>query len=105
MLPNWTLGFGSRYDAILLNYTVPAALMRERFDAIIVCGWAAPAMVYAALHAWVSGTPFIVWSGSTAGEPGLARSLSLPFVKALVRSAQAWVAYGTRAKDYLVTLG
>ncbi|GMW02963.1 MAG: hypothetical protein AMXMBFR84_40990 [Candidatus Hydrogenedentota bacterium] len=105
VLPNRTLGFGSRYDAIILNHTLPWALAARRFDAIIVCGWAAPAMVYAGLHAWTTGTPFIVWSGSTPGEPSPVRTVSLPMVKGFVRLAQSWIAYGTRARDYLVELG
>jgi glycosyltransferase involved in cell wall biosynthesis len=105
VLPHVTVPLGSRYNVILVNYTLPFALARRRYDAIICCAWDTPAAFYAALHAHLTRTPFILWSGSTAAEVSRLRSMTMPLVRALVRSASAWLAYGTRAKDYLVSLG
>jgi len=104
-LPRIDLSFGSRYNVLTLNYTTPWALARHRHDAVICCGWDSPALVYAALHARLTRTPFVLWSGSTPAEQTLVRTVSLPAVRALARLADAWVAYGTRAKTYLETLG
>ncbi|MBN2309376.1 MAG: glycosyltransferase [Candidatus Hydrogenedentes bacterium] len=95
----------TRYNALVLNYTLAAALARHRHDAIICCAWDTPATFYTACHARLTRTPFILWSGSTARESTRLRTLTKPAVRALVRGATAWLAYGTRAKDYLVSLG
>jgi len=100
-----TIPLGSRYNAILLNVTLPFALARLKPDVILCCGWDTPAAFYAALHARVTRTPFVLWSGSTAAESTLLRRVTRPLVRWLVRSAQAWLAYGSRAKAYLVSLG
>ena len=46
-LSNWCLKLGSRYNAILLNYTLPWALIRHRHDVIVCCAWDTPAVFYA----------------------------------------------------------
>lgn len=104
-LPNLTIPLGSRYNAILLNYSLPVALARQRTDVIVCCAWDTPATFYTALHARATRTPFILWSGSTPAEQTFLRTATKPAVRALVRSAAAWLAYGTRAKAYLVSLG
>jgi glycosyltransferase involved in cell wall biosynthesis len=104
-LPCLEIPLGSRYNVLMLNYSLPWALARQQADVIICCGWDSPALVYAALHARLTGTPFVLWSGSTPSERSLARTLSLPAVKGLVRLGDAWIAYGSRAKEYLVQLG
>lgn len=105
ILPHLTIPLGSAYNVILLNYTLPVALARHRHDVIICCAWDTPATFYASYHAALTGTPFILWSGSTAAEDSRLRRLTKPIVRGLVRRADAWLAYGTRAKEYLVGLG
>ncbi len=103
-LPNVGLPW-SRYNALIVNHTLPWALRRHTCDAIVCCAWDTPATFYTAWHAHRSRTPFVLWSGSTAHEPNWLRTATRPAVCRLVRSADAWLAYGTRAKDYLVSLG
>jgi glycosyltransferase involved in cell wall biosynthesis len=105
VLPHLTIPLGSRYNVILINYTLPFALARHRHDVIICCAWDTPATFYASYHAKLTGTPFILWSGSTAAEDSRLRRMTAPFVRGLVHRASAWLAYGTRAKEYLVSLG
>ncbi|MFA6240655.1 MAG: glycosyltransferase [Candidatus Hydrogenedentales bacterium] len=105
VLPHLTIPLGSRYNVILINYLLPFDLLRHRYDAIIFCAWDTPASFYTALHARLTKTPFILWSGSTPAEDTALRRATLPLVRWLVRSATAWLAYGTRAKEYLVSLG
>jgi len=104
-LPRITLGLGSRYNALLLNYSLPKALRQARPDVLICCGWDTPAAFYAAWWARRTGTPFIVWSGSTPAENTRLRRMTQSLVRWYVQSAQAWLAYGSRSKDYLVELG
>ena len=104
LLPNVGVPW-SRYNALIVNHTLPWALRGHTFDAIVCCAWDTPATFYTAWHAQRAGTPFILWSGSTAHEPNWLRTVTRPAVCRLVRSAAAWLAYGTRAKEYLVSLG
>ncbi|HOJ34672.1 MAG TPA: glycosyltransferase [Candidatus Hydrogenedentes bacterium] len=104
-LPRLDVPFGSRYNALLLNYTLPRELRAAKFDVLIACGWDAPAFFWAGYHCRKTGRPFVLWSGSTAAERSWYRTVTLPAVKSLVRCANAWIAYGTRAKEYLVSLG
>ncbi len=105
VLPHVTIPLGSRYNVILINYTLPVALARHHHDAIICCAWDTPATFYTSYHATLTGTPFILWSGSTAAEDSRLRRMTAPLVRGLVRRANAWLAYGTRAKEYLASLG
>ncbi|GMV91175.1 MAG: hypothetical protein AMXMBFR82_09530 [Candidatus Hydrogenedentota bacterium] len=105
VLPHITIPLGSAYNVILLNYTLPVALARHRHNVIICCAWDTPATFYASYHAKVTRTPFVLWSGSTAAEDTRLRRFTKPAVRGLVQRADAWLAYGSRAKDYLVSLG
>lgn len=105
LLPHLRVPTGSRDYQFVLNYTLPFALARRRHDVIMGCGWDTPSTFYAAYHARMRKTPFVLWAGSTAGEASWRRKLTRPLVRDLVRHADACVAYGTRSKDYLITLG
>ncbi|MCC6488449.1 MAG: glycosyltransferase [Candidatus Hydrogenedentes bacterium] len=105
VLPHVTIPLGSRYNVVLINYTLPSELARHKPDAIVFCAWDTPAAFYTAWHAKKSRTPFILWSGSTAAEDTMLRRLTRPLVTGLVRRADAFLAYGSRARDYLVSLG
>ena len=70
VLPNVSLPL-TRYNAIIVNYTLPVALARHDHDVIVCCAWDTPATFYTACHAWATRTPFILWSGSTAREPNI----------------------------------
>jgi glycosyltransferase involved in cell wall biosynthesis len=88
-----------------VNPTVPLKLWREPFDLIICCGWDSFTTQSAFLVGKLLRRPVILWSGSTAYEPSWRRTLAMPLVRLMVRGADAYVAYGTRAKEYLVQLG
>jgi glycosyltransferase involved in cell wall biosynthesis len=105
VLPRVTLPLGSRYNALLLNPTLTRELRRARPDCLVVCGWDTPGAFAAARAARRAGIPLVVWSGSTAAEESLLRRATLPMVRRHVALADAWLAYGTRARDYLVSLG
>lgn len=104
-LPNIGIGLGSRYARLTINPALPVDLARSKHDVIICCGWDMPAMFYAAAYARATRTPFVLWAGSTPRETTFIRRVTMAPVRWLVRSADAWIAYGTRAKDYLVSIG
>jgi glycosyltransferase involved in cell wall biosynthesis len=79
-------------------------LRREQPDVVIVFGYSLATLKVLAWR-WWRGTPYIIWSGAIEGpyEPASrARTLQR---RILVRGASAFIAYGSRARDYLVGLG
>ncbi len=104
-IPGATLGFGSRYNALLLNYSLPVELAKSDAEVVICCGWDSPAAFYCGVWARCSTRPFVLWSGSTAAETSRLRTWTAPMVRWLVRSADAWISDGTRAAEYLASLG
>lgn len=80
-------------------------LIRDGFDVVIAAGWDSFASLAAFLLCRLLGRPFILWSGSTKAEPSWRRTITLPMVKQLARRATACLAYGSRAREYLLRLG
>jgi glycosyltransferase involved in cell wall biosynthesis len=106
VLPHLALRTG-RTDlyTYFINPTVVSALLRDGFDALISVGWDSFAALAAFCLCKLKGRPYILWSGSTAYEPSWRRTLTLPLVRTIVRGSDGYVAYGSRARDYLVSLG
>jgi glycosyltransferase involved in cell wall biosynthesis len=88
-----------------INPTVPLKLLRQPFDLLICTGWDSFTTQSAFFVCKLLRRPIILWSGSTAYEPSWRRTLATPLVRLMVRGADAYIAYGTRAKEYLVQLG
>jgi glycosyltransferase involved in cell wall biosynthesis len=106
VLPNWAVRLGGEdLFTFFINPTVVRELRRDDFDVLISVGWDSFAALAAFALCRALRKPFILWSGSTINEPSWRRSLSLPLVKLIVRTSSAWIAYGTRARDYLIQLG
>ncbi len=104
-LPHISVYLGSRDYRLLINPTLPLRLWGKKWDAVIVCGWDTPAAFQVARWAHRKKIPLVLWSGSTAGESNWRRQVFSGLVRRHVRLADAWIAYGTRAKEYLVSLG
>jgi glycosyltransferase involved in cell wall biosynthesis len=119
LLRSWTLdlawlavgsGFKTREDTYLYIPKHPlAALSRFAPDVVIAAGggiWSSPTNISAlAARAW-HGWAFVPWWGSfLRAKPTLPRRLADPWVRAFIRSGDAWMAYGTRASADLVRLG
>ena len=90
---------------LYLNLSVWSKLRQENPDIIVISGWDHPSYWLAAGYAQVFGKKLVLWSGSTASEPSWRRTLTLPLVKMIIKSCAAFVAYGTRAREYLLSLG
>jgi glycosyltransferase involved in cell wall biosynthesis len=105
VLPHLGIPVGSRYNVILWNYRLRRDLNAFAPDLIIGCGWDTPAIFQASAWARHRSIPFILWSGSTPAETTALRTLTAPLVRALVSRCDGWLAYGSRAKSYLESLG
>ncbi|MFM7217294.1 MAG: glycosyltransferase family 4 protein [Bacteroidota bacterium] len=82
--------------ATLLNKIKP--------DAIIVSGFS-PATLKVCMRQIVKGTPFLVWNGSIVADFRKEGLFKNRMRKWLVSRAAGFIAYGTRAKEYLVQQG
>ena len=104
ILPGITLNIGQK-TFYHINPTIVTELLFGKFDVIISAGYSSFSNQIAFFIAKSLKIPFILWSGSTVNEPSKLRSFSLPLIKLIVKYADAYIAYGTNAKEYLVQLG
>lgn len=105
-LPGWTVSFGKKDTfPFWINPDVVLQLFRAKPNALLMFGWDSLTSFLAHLTCKLLGIPFILWAGSTVNERSWRRSLTLPVVKLHVKFSNALVAYGTRAKQYLIQLG
>ena len=106
VLPGFTLKYrGKDLFSYHINLSIIQELIRNDYDVVIAGGYSSFATQISFFLCKVRNIPFILWSGSTVNEPSPLRKLSAPLVKLVVRHCDAFVAYGTRAKEYLVSLG
>lgn len=107
VLPGLTVNFHRNKDlfAYRVNPAIAPELIRNKYDIIVSVGYASFTNHLAFLLCKTWGKPFILCSESTINEPSLLRSISLPLIKLIVRHSDALIAYGTRAKEYLIHLG
>jgi glycosyltransferase involved in cell wall biosynthesis len=92
-------------NTFFINPKIIGVLNKENPDKIISFGWDHFAC-YAANH-WCrkNNKKFTLWSGSTIYEKSWRRTLFNPLVKWLVKRSNNFIAYGTRSKEYLISLG
>ena len=106
ILPGFSLKYhGKDLFSYHINPSIIQELIRNNYDVVIAGGYSSFATQISFFLCKARNTPFILWSGSTINEPSLLRKISLPLVKFIVRHSDAFIAYGTRAKEYLVSLG
>ncbi|MDL1974761.1 MAG: glycosyltransferase family 4 protein [Deltaproteobacteria bacterium] len=92
-------------DGTLFTYSrLLTILYREKADLIIVAGFS-----IATIKLWFLSlfkrTPYIIWSGAVERKGQKTPSTRRMQRKILIKRAASFIAYGTRAKDYLVSLG
>ena len=118
-LNSWTLdlawlavgsGFKTRFDTYLYVPKRPlAALRRFSPDVVVAAGggiWSSPANIAAlAARRWRHWA-FVPWWGSFSRQkPTLPRRLAEPWVRTFMRSADAWLVYGSRQARDVAALG
>lgn len=74
-------------------------------EVVVVSGWDQLAYYLAYLYCKKNKIKFVVWSGSTQYEKSFKRWLTKPLVKMLIKGADNFIAYGSRARKYLISLG
>lgn len=90
---------------IWVNPFVCWTINKEKPDVIIMTGWDSLTTFLVAAFCKIKKIPFVLWAGSTRNERSLRRVVSGFFVRSLVKSADAYLSYGTASKKYLIDLG
>lgn len=72
---------------------------------VFIRGWDSVTYWYVALFCWINGIKYTLWSGSTMIERSWRRTLFYPVTRLIVAGADNYLAYGTRAAEYLTMLG
>jgi glycosyltransferase involved in cell wall biosynthesis len=119
LLDSWTVdlsrlavgtGFKTRFDTYMYVPKRPLAPLRSFSPDVVVAGgsgiWSSPANIaaLAARRRW--NWAVAPWWGSFSREqPTLPRRLAEPWVRTFMRSADAWLVYGTRHVRDVVALG
>ena len=96
---------GNDHSYFQLNWDVLAFLKQDQPSTVITIGWNYSAAFLSAWFCKKNNIPFIVWSESTQYERSLQRTLTKSLVKWLLRQTKYCIAAGTRAKEYLISLG
>jgi glycosyltransferase involved in cell wall biosynthesis len=96
---------GADLFTYFINPSIWGVLNNENPGKVVVCGWDILSYQLAILWAKLHRKHLTIWSGSTAYETSWRRTVSLPLVKLFVFAANDYIAYGTRAKQYLKSLG
>lgn len=93
----------------LLTYFFNLSIIKElktlKPEVVVISGWDQPSYYAAYLYCKFTKTKFILWSGSTEYEKNFARLITRGLVKVLIKGADRCIAYGSRARKYLISLG
>jgi glycosyltransferase involved in cell wall biosynthesis len=105
-LYGWVWNFGLKDNfPFWVNPFIYIPLLKEDPDMVIMLGWDSFTSFIVHLFCKIFGVKFVLWSGSTANEKSWRRDVTKPLVSLHAKCADAHIAYGTRAKKYLESLG
>lgn len=106
ILPSYNLKISGKD---ILNYhfnpSIITELLKNDYDVIVSGGYASLTAKIALIICKIRKKPFILWSGSTLNEKTTMRTLFSPFIKLLVRKMDSFIVYGTKAKEYIMSMG
>jgi glycosyltransferase involved in cell wall biosynthesis len=105
ILPGFSAYVRSRDWPVHVTRGVTAALARFAPDAVVTMGYDSPAFWQAAWWARRRGKARVLYMGSTAYSSRSRGGLVAWLRRRFVRGADAYLAYGTWARDYLLQLG
>jgi glycosyltransferase involved in cell wall biosynthesis len=88
-----------------INYGVVDELRGSDLDVLVVTGYNSVASWMALAYARLSGVPIVPWSGSWSGSIRLSNPIVSTIRETFTRSGRAWLAYGTKSAESLVSWG
>jgi glycosyltransferase involved in cell wall biosynthesis len=106
ILDNFALRIaGKDLNTFFINPKIKEIVEKEDPDKIISFGWDNWAAYVGAHWCKKNKKNFTLWCGSTKYEKSWRRTLLYPMVKYIINRSDEFIAYGNRAKEYLVSLG
>ena len=107
VLPGWHsfIRRNKREVAIHINKGVIRILRKYNPDIIITSGYDSLAYWQAFLYCKLRRKKFILWNGTTLLSAGSTRGLRGLLKRIIIKGADRYIAYGTKAKEYLEYLG
>jgi len=102
---HWFIWSEKREVAIHLNKGVFKILFEHKPDVVITSGYDSLAYWQAFLYCKLYRKKFILWNGTTLLSAGSTRGIRGLLKRIIVKGADGYIAYGTKAKEYLEYLG
>ena len=102
---HWFIWGKKREVAIHLNKGVFKILFEHKPDIVITSGYDSLAYWQAFLHCKLYRKKFILWNGTTLLSSGSTKGARGLLKRIIIRGADRYIAYGTKAKEYLEYLG
>ena len=97
--------FGNKELSIYLNHEIIKLLYNYKPDIIIASGYDAIAYWFAFLYCRIFNKNFILWNGSTLLSTTRTKGLTGGIKRILIKNTDNFIAYGTKAKEYLEYFG
>ncbi len=92
-------------STVHVNFGILRELSREKPEVIVSSGYSSITNQLAFYSAKAAQIPFVLWSGSTEGEKHWLKPAIRPYLRWFVSNVDGFIAYGSAARDYLVSLG
>ena len=105
VLPGFHKFIRGKEIPIHLNWGLWKALRRYKPDVVITSGYDAPAYWEAFLYCKLFKKKFILWNGTTLLSTEKTSGLIGCMKRVIIRKADWYIAYGTKAAEYLVHMG
>ena len=110
ILPDLAIGFQNKATqesfSFHTNPTLAFELLKRFYDVMIIGGLASLSNYIAFLVSKIKRKPVILWIGNTLqDEPSTLRKIAMPLIKLLMKFSDAFVVYGTRSKEYVISFG
>lgn len=94
-----------RETPVHLNKNVISTIKKYNPDVVIVSGYDSFAYWQAFLYCKIYKKKFILWNGTTMFSTGSIKGLRGVLKQIIIRGADKYIAYGTKAKEYLEYFG
>ena len=105
VLPGFQLFFTKKDWPFIINYGLLRQMLKSKADAVVLTGYDCPSYWFALLYAKVFRKKVVFWNGSTL-ESSQNRSFGVSTMRRLfIKSADAYLAYGSQAKEFLIHYG
>ena len=107
ILPGWhSFIWGKKREvAIHINKGITKVLRKYNPDVVITSGYDSLAYWHAFLYCKLYSKKFILWNGTTLLSAGSTTGIRGLLKRIIIRGADRYIAYGTKAKEYLEYFG